>query len=74
MNPAALEAACATGFASIEMLLAWEEDAGARKLVGVWALQSRKLAPFWPTVLEALPYNYAFLVQPRGRSGLCRRR
>jgi len=51
MNPAALDAACATGFASIKMLLAWEEDAGARKLVGVWALRLRKMAPFWPTVL-----------------------
>jgi CelD/BcsL family acetyltransferase involved in cellulose biosynthesis len=64
MNPAALEAACATGFAGIEMLLAWEEDAGGRKLVGVWALRLRKMAPFWPTVLEALPYNYAFLSSP----------
>ena len=57
MNPAAIEAARATGFARIEMLLAWEEDARARKLVGVWALRLRKMAPFWPTVLEALPYN-----------------
>ncbi len=64
MNPAALDAACATGFARIEMLLAWEEEAGARKLVGVWALRLRKIAPFWPTVLEALPYNYAFLSSP----------
>jgi hypothetical protein len=33
-------------------------------LVGFWALQSRKIAPFWPTLLEALPYNYAFLCSP----------
>src|ERR1700724_406258 len=46
------------------MLLAWEQGAGQRKLVGVWALQLRKLAPFWPVVLEALPYNYAFLCSP----------
>jgi hypothetical protein len=64
MNPAALQAACATDFARILMLLAWEEGAGARKLVGVWALRLRKMAPFWPTVLEALPYNYAFLSSP----------
>lgn len=64
MNPAALQAACATDFAQIRMLLAWEEGADARKLVGVWALRLRKLAPFWPTVLEALPYNYAFLSSP----------
>ena len=64
MNPAALMAACETNFAEIKMLLAWEEDAGQRKLVGVWALQLRKVAPFWPAVLEALPYNYAFLSSP----------
>jgi hypothetical protein len=64
MNPAAIDAACATGFARIEMLLAWEEGEGARKLVGVWALRLRNMAPFWPTVLEALPYNYAFLGSP----------
>ena len=64
MNPAALTAVCETNFASIRMLLAWDEGAGSRKLVGVWALQLRKLAPFWPVVLEALPYNYAFLSSP----------
>src|SRR4051794_24301430 len=61
MNPAALAAACETDFAKVKMLLAWDERAGARKLVGVWALRLRKMAPFWPVVLEALPYNYAFL-------------
>jgi hypothetical protein len=64
MNPAALQAACDTDFARIRMLLAWEQGAGPRRLAGVWALQLRKLAPFWPTVLEALPYNYAFLCSP----------
>ena len=64
MNPAALKAACETNFARILMLLAWEQGAGQRKLVGVWALQLRKVAPFWPVVLEALPYNYAFLGSP----------
>ena len=64
MNPAALQAASETGFADIRMLLAWQQDGDERKLVGVWALRLRKLAPFWPTVLEALPYNYAFLSSP----------
>lgn len=64
MNPAALMAAGETGFASIRMLLAWEEGEGPRKLVGVWALQSRQVAPLWPRVLEALPYTYAFLSSP----------
>lgn len=64
MNPAALKAACDTGFARIVTLLAWEQGAEPRKLVGVWALQLRKAAPFLPAVLEALPYNYAFLSSP----------
>jgi CelD/BcsL family acetyltransferase involved in cellulose biosynthesis len=64
MNPAALQAACATNFAQIRMLLAWDEGAGTAKLAGVWALRLRRMAPFWPRVLEALPYNYAFLSSP----------
>jgi len=64
MNPAALQAACETNFARIKMLLAWAEDTGPRKLVGIWALHLRKVAPLWPMVLEALPYNYAFLSSP----------
>src|SRR5882757_8914129 len=64
MNPAALHAASETHFAKVHMLLAWEEGTGPRRLVGVWALQQRKLAPVWPTLLEALPYNYAFLSSP----------
>jgi Acetyltransferase (GNAT) domain len=64
MNPAALAAASELGFARISVLQAWEEGRGERKLVGVWALQSRKVAPFWPMLLEGLPYNYAFLCSP----------
>lgn len=64
MNPVALKAASDTGFAKILMMLAWEQGAEPRKLVGVWALQLRKAAPLLPAVLEALPYNYAFLSSP----------
>jgi CelD/BcsL family acetyltransferase involved in cellulose biosynthesis len=64
MNPAALQAASDTDFARIHMLLAWEEGAVARRLVGVWALQSRRPVPFWAMVFEALPFNYAFLSSP----------
>jgi hypothetical protein len=32
-----LRAACATNFAGIKMLLAWEEGAAPRRLVGIWA-------------------------------------
>src|SRR4051812_27242485 len=59
MDPVALMAASEAGFAKVCMLLAWEEGT-PRRLVGLWALRIRKVAPFWPTLLEALPYNYAF--------------
>ncbi len=64
MNPAALKAVCDTGFAKILMMLAWEQGAEPRKLVGAWALQLRRAGPLLPAVLEALPYNYAFLSSP----------
>jgi CelD/BcsL family acetyltransferase involved in cellulose biosynthesis len=64
MDPAALVAASATNFANVHVLLAWDEVQGRRKLVGLWALRTRKVAPFWPATLEALPYNYAFLSTP----------
>lgn len=64
MNPAALTAANEIKFAQVYVLLAWQDGEAPGKLVGVWALQMRKIAPFWPAVLEALPYNYAFLSSP----------
>lgn len=64
MNPVAVKAACDSRFAKVQMLLAWEQGAEPARLVGVWALQLRRIAPFWPTLLEALPYNYAFLSSP----------
>jgi CelD/BcsL family acetyltransferase involved in cellulose biosynthesis len=64
MNPAALTAASDIDFAQVYVLLAWEQGEAPRKLVGVWALQMRRIAPFWPALLEALPYNYAFLSSP----------
>jgi CelD/BcsL family acetyltransferase involved in cellulose biosynthesis len=64
MDPAALAAAQDTKFAKICVLLAWNEGAAPRKLVGVWAFQIRTIATFWPARFEALPYNYAFLSSP----------
>jgi hypothetical protein len=64
MNPAALFAAVTTGFAAIRVLLAWEEDGAGCKLVGIWALRLRKFAPLWPVMLDALPFDYAFLSSP----------
>ena len=64
MNPVALVAANESGFANVRVLLAWNDCAGFKKLVGVWAFQVRKISRMWPAVLEALPYNYAFLSNP----------
>jgi CelD/BcsL family acetyltransferase involved in cellulose biosynthesis len=64
MNPAALNAASETGFATIRVLRAWEQGAGPPRLVGLWALRLYKVAPFWPMQLEALPYDYAFVSSP----------
>jgi len=64
MNPTALKAALDTMFAMVTVLLAWEEGVESARLVGLWALQHRAVIPFWPPMLEARPYNYAFLSTP----------
>lgn len=64
MDPTALLAASEMNFARVQMLLAWEEGPAPARLVGVWGLQLKKVAPFWPVLLEALPYNYSFLSNP----------
>ncbi|ABE62358.1 conserved hypothetical protein [Nitrobacter hamburgensis X14] len=63
MNPVALTVANETGFARVQVLLAWD-SAGPGRLVGIWAFQVRRISPLWPALLEALPYNYAFLSNP----------
>ena len=60
MHPAALCAAAATGLARIHVLLAWEGD----KLIGLWGLHERRVAPFFPAFLAAPPYEYAFVASP----------
>jgi CelD/BcsL family acetyltransferase involved in cellulose biosynthesis len=64
MNPVALEAVRASNFAKLHVLLAWDSTGGTDKLVGLWALQERKMAPLWPAFLAAPPYDYAFLSNP----------
>jgi CelD/BcsL family acetyltransferase involved in cellulose biosynthesis len=64
MNPVALTVANQTGFARIQVLLAWDDSTEPRRLVGIWAFQVRRISRLWPAVLEALPYNYAFLSNP----------
>jgi CelD/BcsL family acetyltransferase involved in cellulose biosynthesis len=64
MNPLALIVANDTGFARIRVLLAWDDSSEARRLVGIWAFRVRRISRIWPALLEALPYNYAFLSNP----------
>ncbi len=64
MSPAALRAADATQFSRIHVLLAWDDRAQPRRLVGLWAMQQSRALPFWTTVLDALPFEYAFLSSP----------
>lgn len=58
MHPAALCAAAAAG-TKIHVLLAWHDD----RLVGLWGLRERRIAPFW-RFLATPPYDYAFVSSP----------
>jgi CelD/BcsL family acetyltransferase involved in cellulose biosynthesis len=64
MNPAVLNAVHAAQFARVHMLLAWRNSAGAKQLVGIWALQEKRVAPGWPVLLIGPPFNYAFVSNP----------
>lgn len=64
MNPVALKVASDLNFADVQVLTAWDEGAAPRRLVGLWALQRRRVMPLWPRQLEARPYYYAFLSTP----------
>jgi CelD/BcsL family acetyltransferase involved in cellulose biosynthesis len=63
MSPAALNAAAATGFAKVHVLLAWDRSAEPKQLAGLWALEQRGIVP-WPAFLAAPPYEYAFVSTP----------
>lgn len=64
MNPAILRAAQNTMFAVVHVLCAWDGGIDSQKLIGLWALQERQIFPLWPSFLEALPFEYAFLSSP----------
>jgi CelD/BcsL family acetyltransferase involved in cellulose biosynthesis len=64
LDPAALRAVHATGFADLRVLLAWNEAVQPKKLVGVWAFQQRGLPPLWPASLAAPAYDYSFSSVP----------
>lgn len=67
MHPAALMAAANSKFADIHVLQAWNDAETPKKLVGLWALRVRKIALVWPSHLEGLPYEYAFLSESGDR-------
>jgi hypothetical protein len=64
LNPAALNAAAATGFAHVHVLLAWDTEVTPNKLIGYWALRERRVAALWPSLLAAPPYEYSFVSSP----------
>jgi CelD/BcsL family acetyltransferase involved in cellulose biosynthesis len=66
MSPAALQAVQDTSFAKVHVLMAWavSDDSSSRRLVGLWAMRERRSWRFGPVILDALPYNYAFLSNP----------
>src|SRR5687767_3787298 len=64
MNPSALCVVHGAKFAKLHVLSAWDRHANPRRLVGLWALQERKVAPLWPAFLAAPPYDYAFVSNP----------
>src|SRR5262245_15655389 len=64
LHPAALSAAHALKFARVYVLLAWDRAVDPARLVGMWALQIRRLIPLWPSFLAAPAYDYAFVSSP----------
>jgi CelD/BcsL family acetyltransferase involved in cellulose biosynthesis len=64
MNPAALKAAHASGFAHVHVLLAWLRNAQPERLIGLWAMREARLTPLWPSFLATPPYSYAWLSNP----------
>ena len=64
LNPAALNAAAATGFAQVHALLAFDSGVAPNRLVGFWALRERRIALLGPAVLAAPPYDYSFVSSP----------
>lgn len=64
MHPAALKAASETRFAKIHVLVAYDQSAEPCRPVGLWALRERRVLPILPTILEGIPYEYAFLSSP----------
>ncbi len=60
LDPDALAAIAETGFADTITLSAHVDET----LVGVWALEVKKMTPFGPAILAAPAYDYAFVSSP----------
>jgi CelD/BcsL family acetyltransferase involved in cellulose biosynthesis len=63
-HPAALDAVAASRFAKLRLLLAWDRGIVPERLVGLWALQEKAVAPLLPAILAAPAYDFAFLSCP----------
>lgn len=64
LHPAALNAAHALKFARMNVLLAWDRAFEPARLIGMWALGTRRTLVLGPSFLSAPPYDYAFVSSP----------
>jgi CelD/BcsL family acetyltransferase involved in cellulose biosynthesis len=64
MNPVALLAAKAAGVSRIKVLEAWKGEGDRQTLVGLWALQKKRIWRIGPATLLAPPYDYSFVSNP----------
>jgi CelD/BcsL family acetyltransferase involved in cellulose biosynthesis len=64
MAPEGLAAVAATGFARTHILAAFDVGETDRRLVGMWALEEKRLMRFGPRYLSSPPHYYSFVGSP----------
>jgi hypothetical protein len=64
MDPAGLNTVFETGYADTHVLVAWDGSGPNEKLVGVWALEEKRLTPLGPRYLNTPPHYYSFIASP----------
>ncbi|MEO8669049.1 MAG: GNAT family N-acetyltransferase [Bauldia sp.] len=64
MDPAGLNAVPAKAFARTHVFTAWDRSTSENRLVGVWALEEKRVARFGPRYLSAPPHAYSFVGSP----------
>lgn len=62
MDPTGLAAVADSRFARTHVLSAW--DRASKKLLGVWALEERRMTPLGPRYLSSPPHYYSFVGSP----------